>query len=150
MDRTGFLREVLEGVHEVWPKDKPIILRISASDYMEGGMDIKEMIRIIDIVKSLIDMVHVSSGGVVPASFQTYPGYQITFAEEIRKNCGIPVITVGLITKPDMAEEILMNERADLVALGRELLRNPYWTVNEAVSKKIEGYVPKPYERGFL
>lgn len=148
-NRVRFLKELLEGVREVWPKEKPILLRISASDYAEGGIDIDEMVKIINLIKQYIDVVHVSSGGLVSVPIKTYPGYQVDFAERIKKECSIPTIAVGLITAPEQVEDILNNNRADLVALGRELLRNPYWVLNTAKDYGIEIDYPVQYQRAF-
>lgn len=84
-NRVRFMKEILEDVRKVWPEEKPISLRVSASDYVEGGIDINQMINIINHVKGLIDIVHVSSGAVLPTKIKTYPGYQVSFAEAIRK-----------------------------------------------------------------
>ncbi len=148
-NRTRFLKEILVAVKEVWPKGKPISLRVSAEDYKKGGISIKEMVQIINIVKEYVDVVHVSSGGLVPANINLYPGYQINFAQTIKSECNIPTIAVGLITEIDMVEEILSNERADLVALGRELLRNPFWVLNKAKEKNIDIKLPEQYKRAF-
>ncbi|MFT8315078.1 MAG: NADPH dehydrogenase NamA [Clostridium sp.] len=148
-NRTRFLKEILEAVSEVWPKEKTISLRVSAEDYKIGGITGEEMVKIINIVKPYIDIVHVSSGGLVPADIKAYPGYQIKLAELIKENCEIPTIAVGLITDINMVEEILSNERADLVALGRELLRNPYWVLNAAKTKGIDIDLPVQYKRAF-
>jgi len=94
-------------------------------------------------------MVHVSSGGVVPASIQLYPGYQVALAESIKRECSIPTIAVGLISNEEMVEEILGNQRADLVALGRELLRNPYWVLQAAHNHREQIDYPIPYEQAF-
>jgi NADPH2 dehydrogenase len=148
-NRVRFLKEILEAVKEVWPEEKPILLRVSASDYKNGGIDINEMIRIVSSVKNYIDMVHVSSGGLEPSPVKVYPGYQVNFAEAIKKDCNIPTIAVGLITKCEQVEEILNNQRADLVALGRELLRNPYWILQTAKENDVEIDFPEQYERAY-
>lgn len=148
-NRTRFLKEILLAVKEVWPKEKPILLRVSAEDYTSGGINIDEMVKIINIVKGYVDIVDVSSGGLIPAKINLYPGYQVNFSEEIKKQCNVPTITVGLITEINMTEEILNNNRADLVALGRELLRNPFWILNSADVKGIKIPLPKQYERAF-
>ncbi|MBU3206802.1 NADPH dehydrogenase NamA [Clostridium algidicarnis] len=148
-NRVRFLNEILDEIKKVWPSSKPIGLRVSASDYAEGGIDIDEMIKIVNLIKDKVDIIHVSSGAVVNTRIKTYPGYQVKFAEEIKNNCKIPTIAVGLIEKFDMVEEILQNERADMVALGRELLRNPYWILQEAKKNGIELEFPKQYERSF-
>lgn len=148
-NRIRFLKEVLEGVKEVWPEDKPIILRVSASDYKEGGIDIDEMVKIVNWIKSYVDIVHVSSGGLVTAPITLYPGYQISFAERIKKECRVPTIAVGLITKLEHVEEIIGSGRSDLVALGRELLRNPYWVLDNARDYNVELEWPNQYTRAF-
>lgn len=149
-NRVRFLKEILSEVKEVWPKEKPIILRVSADDYTEGGIDKEEIVEIINLVKEDIDMVHVSSGGVVSAKINPFPGYQVTHAETIKKECNIPTIAVGLIADYDHIEEIVANNRADLVALGRALLRNPYLPLNMAYSKGVKDIYPKQYTRGFF
>lgn len=147
--RTRFLKEVLQAVREVWPKEKPILLRISANDYREDGMTPEEMCEVINEVKEYVDMVHVSSGGVAPAPIKVYPGYQVKYAEAIKAKCNIPTIAVGLIKDINMAEEILSNERADLVAFGRELLRNPYFPILSAKQNNVEVELPEQYSRSF-
>jgi NADPH2 dehydrogenase len=144
-----FLKKILEAVRAVWPDEKPLWLRVSANDYEKSGIDGGMMVQVIDSIRSLVDLVHVSSGGLTPVKVSDYPGYQVPLAEKIRKECGIPTIAVGLITNPEMAEEILNNGRADLVSLGRELLRDPYWPLRTAVKHGISGYAPKSYQRAF-
>ncbi|QJW47892.1 NADPH dehydrogenase NamA [bacterium BFN5] len=146
-NRSRFLKEILQAVSEVWPEEKPILLRVSACDYVEGGISVEDMVQIINQVKSPLSMVHVSSGGLVHANIKAYPGYQINLAHSIRTACEIPTIAVGLITEINMVEEILLNGRADLVALGRELLRNPYFALRAAKNGEI--VIPKQYERAF-
>lgn len=144
-----FLKEVLEAVREVWPKNKPIIVRVSADDYLPGGVTPQFMSGILNEFISLFDVLHVSSGGVAHAEIDTYPGYQVEAASYLRNSCSIPVIAVGLINTPDTAEEIIANKRADLVAIGRELLRNPYWVLNIAREKGIPYEYPIQYLRSF-
>lgn len=148
-NRTRFLKEVLQAVAEVWPKEKPILLRVSAYDYKNGGININDMIEIINDVKEYIDMVHVSTGGLVPAEIDAYPGYQVNFSSVIKTKCNIPTIAVGLITDANMAEEIISNDRADLVAIGRELLRNPYFVLNEAKIRNLDINYPEQYKGAF-
>lgn len=107
------------------------------------------IVQIVNQIKPLVDLVHVSSGGLLPATVRDYPGYQIALSEKIRSECGKPTITVGLITNAEMAEEILQNGRADLVALGRKLLRNPYFPIQTAEKYGIPGYIPEPYKRAY-
>lgn len=148
-NRVRFLREVLTAVREVWPEDKPLWLRVSACDYETCGIDGEMMVDIINRIGALVDLVHVSSGGLTDVKVRDYPGYQIAYAEKVRRECGKPTIAVGLITNEEMAEEILRDNRADLVAMGRELLRNPYWPVYAALRHGVPGYVPDSYRRAF-
>jgi NADH:flavin oxidoreductases, Old Yellow Enzyme family len=98
-------------------------LRISASDYVKDGIDVYMMRDIVNQIKDLIDILHVSSGGLVLAPINLFPGYQVKFAEYLKEETGLPTIAVGLITNIEQVEEIIGNNRADLVALGRELLK---------------------------
>lgn len=148
--RSRFLQMVVREVRKTWPKEKPLFLRVSAEDYAEGGMRTADMARIIDRVKEDVDVVHVSSGGVTPVPPPVYPGYQVSFSESIRRACGIPTIAVGLISRLEMVEEVLSNGRADLVALGRELLRNPYFPMIEAKRAGVEFSWPEQYKRAFI
>lgn len=147
-NRARFLKEIIREVRKVWPENKPLIVRVSAEDYLEEGNHPEDLAEILNIVKEEgIDIVNVSSGAVVPAKISAYPGYQIRFAEIIKSKTNLPVIAGGLISEPEMAEEIVSNDRADLVFLGRELLRNPYWPLQAA--KKLGHHIdwPVQYER---
>lgn len=148
-NRTRFLKEIIRAIKEVWPEEKPILVRVSADDYAEGGINKEEMVKIIDQIKNDIDIIHVSTGGLVPAKINTFPGYQVSHSEAIKKQCNIPTITVGLLDSYEQSEEILWNERADLVAFGRALLRNPYLPLNMAYEHNIDIHFPEPYKRGF-
>lgn len=147
-NRTRFLKEIIESVKKVWPEHKPIVLRISATDFVEGGIDLQEMIGIIKKIKGWgVDLIDVSAAGLVPINVDARPGYLVKFAEQIKHYVGIPTITVGLISEPEMAEEIIHNDRADLVEIGRELLRNPYWTLEAAKKLGYDLDWPQPYLR---
>ena len=149
-NRSRMLIEVLQAVHEVWPAQRPVLLRVSAEDYEPEGMHPEEMTRIVELVKPYIDVLDVSTGGVVPAPPPAiYPGYQIKIAEEMKQSSGLPTVTVGLITDPRQVEEILGGDRSDLVALGRELLRDPYWVLHTAHNLNVEYPWPEQYLRGF-
>lgn len=148
-NRTRFLKEIIHAIKEVWPKDKAIFIRVSADDYTDGGIDGPEIVRIINQVKEDIDMVHVSSGGLVPTSIKVYPGYQVSYSQLIREETGLATIAVGIINDSKQAEEILENNQADLLALGRALLRNPYLTLNMAWENDIEIDYPEQYIRAF-
>ena len=147
-NRVRFLREITQEIKTVWPENRPIILRVSAEEYVEDGNHPEDLVEIINIVKDEgIDIIDISSGGVVPARIDVYPGYQIPFAETIKKGTNLPIIAGGLVTEPDMAEEILKNNRADFIFLGRELLRNPYWPLQAASKLNYDMEWPYSYSR---
>ncbi|HHY10650.1 MAG TPA: NADPH dehydrogenase NamA [Firmicutes bacterium] len=136
-NRLRFLLEVVDAVKQVWPQDKPLAVRLSAVDYLEGGLTIEDTVRIGQKLKENgVDLLDISSGGLLPAEIELYPGYQVGFAEAVKKEAGLPVIAVGLISEAELAQEIISGERADFVALGRELLRNPYWVLEAAGAEK--------------
>lgn len=139
--RMLFLNQIVDSVRKIWPDASPLFVRVSASDYSPGGIDIEEMVEITKNLKERgIDLIDCSSGGVVQTSISAGPGYQVPFAQRIKREANIPTAAVGIITTPELAEEIIRNERADLVALGRELLRHPYWPLDAAayLHKEIE------------
>lgn len=148
-NRARFLKEILAEVNAVWPENKPIMVRVSTEDYEDGGNNDDTVANIINSLKyNRIDLVDVSSGGVVNVNMKVYPGYQVRYAETMKRVADLPVITGGLITSPLMAEEILQNKRADFIFLGRELLRNPYWPLEAARQLKVNIDWPLPYIRG--
>ncbi len=147
-DRSLFLKEVLEEVVNNIPDQMPVFLRVSAEDYMEGGNHPEDICLLLEPVKHLIDLVHVSSGGVVEnALIKMYPGYQVSFAEIVRKQLKLPVMAVGMLESPELAEETLRNKHADFIALGRELLRNPYWPLHAAKILGEDISWPEQYQR---
>ena len=149
-NRTRFLKEVMEEIHRYWPSNKPVILRISAEDYKDEGNHPEDLAKMINMVKELgLDLINVSSGGAVLVKIKPYPGYQLQFAEEIRNITKLPVIAGGLITRGEMAEEVLQNNRADYIYLGRELLRNPHWPHDAAKILRDEIEPAKQYERAY-
>ncbi|HHW71979.1 MAG TPA: NADPH dehydrogenase NamA [Firmicutes bacterium] len=144
-NRMRFLLEVVEAVQSEWPGDRPLCVRLSAVDYLEGGLTITDTVEIAKALKAKgVDLLDISSGGILSARIETGPGYQVPFAEAVKKGAGIPTIAVGLITSPELVQEILANGRADFVALGRELLRNPYWVLE---AKKEQELWPEQYHR---
>ena len=147
-DRSLFLKEVLEEVVRYIPEQMPVFLRVSAEDYVEGGNHPEEICRLLDPIKHLIDLVHVSSGGVMEnAVIKMYPGYQVSFAETIKAQLKLPVMAVGMLESPELAEGTLRNGSADFIALGREFLRNPYWPLHAAKILGEEIEWPEPYQR---
>lgn len=150
-NRVRFLKEILHHVREVWTNELPIILRVSAEDYVADGNHPEDLANMINLLKDYeVDLINVSSGAVVPAEIKAYPGYQVTFSEVIKNKTGLPTMAGGLISSPLMAEEILRNNRADLVFLGRELLRNPYWPLHAAKEVRDDIKWPMQYERSKL
>lgn len=127
-NRIRFLTEVVSAVRTVWPEGNPLFVRISSTEWTEGGWTPEESIRLAEILKDLtVDLIDCSSGGnIYNAKIPAAPGYQVPFAEEIRKT-GIMTSAVGLITNAAQAESVLQKGQADLILMGRELLRNPYF-----------------------
>ncbi|WP_100065193.1 NADPH dehydrogenase NamA [Miniphocaeibacter massiliensis] len=148
-NRILFLKMILEEVKKYWPKNKPISLRVSASDYIEDGIDIHMMVKIINEIKEYIDIVHVSSGGLIETDIDVYPGYQVEFSNIIKKECDIPTIAVGLLEDYNLSEYILKNEKCDLVAVGRGLLRNPKLLMEYVDKNKLKYNCLTQYERAY-
>lgn len=147
-NRYRFLREIIDAVKAVW--QGPLFVRVSANDYHEEGLTPEDYITFGSWMKAQgVDLIDVSSGAVVPAYIHNYPGYQVKFSETIKNGADIPTGAVGLITAPVQAEEILQNERADLVFLARELLRDPYWPRTAAKELGVTIEAPKQYQRGW-
>ncbi|WP_368504683.1 NADPH dehydrogenase NamA [Alkalihalophilus sp. As8PL] len=146
--RYTFLRKIIDVVKSVW--DGPLLVRLSAAEYAEGGNTLEDFVQLGQWLKEQgIDLIDCSSGAVVPAKIPVYPGYQVKYAETIRREADIPTGAVGMITSGLQAEEILRNERADLIFIGRELLRNPYWARQAALELNTEIEAPTPYKRGW-
>ena len=148
-NRYRLLSEIIDAVKTVW--NGPLFVRISAHDYTEGGMTPEMYVTMTKWMKEQgVDLVDVSSGANVPAPIDVFPGYQVKFAETIKHDTPISTGAVGLITSPLQAEEILKNDRADLIFLARELLRDPYWPYRAAKELRTEIKSPVQYERGWL
>ena len=150
-NRARFLFETLDAIRQEWPSDLPLFLRLSVTEWVPGGWDIEDTVRLCRLLKERgdVDLIDCSSGGNDPAQrVPTHPGYQVPLAERVRREAGIATAAVGLISAPEAAEEIIANERADLVALGRILLFDPYWPLHAARKLKAKT-VPWPlqYER---
>jgi 2,4-dienoyl-CoA reductase-like NADH-dependent reductase (Old Yellow Enzyme family) len=133
-NRTRLLCEVIAAVRHVWPESAPLFLRISATDWIAGGWDLDQSIRLAALVGPLgVDLIDCSSGGLAPgARIPTGAGYQVPFADEIRRETGILTGAVGLITTAAQADAILREGKADVVLLAREFLRQPYWPLHVA------------------
>ena len=148
-NRVRIVREVVRAVRETWPENLPVIVRISASDWAEGGWDIDDSVRLAPLLREDgADLVDCSSGGLVPnAKIEIGPGYQVGFAERVKREGGVPTAAVGLITDARQADDIIRGGQADLVLLARELLRNPRWPLLAAHELGGTGDWPKQYER---
>lgn len=147
-NRYRMLKNIIESVQAEF--EGPIFVRISASEYHDDGNSMSDMIYFSQQMKNQgIDLIDCSSGGVVPVKINTYPGYQVKLAETIKHEAEIPTGAVGLITTGIHAEEILQNNRADLIFVARAFLRNPYWPkqVADELGVQLEG--PKQYNRGW-
>jgi 2,4-dienoyl-CoA reductase-like NADH-dependent reductase (Old Yellow Enzyme family) len=133
-NRMRFLLEVTDAIRAVWPDSLPLFVRLSATDWTEGGLTIEDTVQIArELKKHRVDLIDASSGGnVATAQIPLAPNYQVPFAERIRNEANIDTGAVGLITEPQQANEIISHERADLVFLARELLRDPYWPLHAA------------------
>jgi 2,4-dienoyl-CoA reductase-like NADH-dependent reductase (Old Yellow Enzyme family) len=149
-NRSRLLRRVVEAVKAEFPEERPIWVRISATDWVEGAWDIDESVELCRMMKQWgVDLVDVSSGANSPLQqIAIGPGYQVGFAERIRREAGIATGAVGLITEPAQADEIIRSGKADIVLLARELLRNPYFALRAAHELGHEITWPVQYQRG--
>ena len=150
-NRIRFALNVAKAIREVWPAELPLFCRVSATDWVEGGWDLKQTIELSKRLKPLgVDLIDVSSGGAVPyAKIPVGPGYQVAFAEAIRKEAGIATGAVGMITDPAQADTILATDQADLVFLAREMLRDPYWPRRAAKALDVKIAGPVQYGRAW-
>jgi 2,4-dienoyl-CoA reductase-like NADH-dependent reductase (Old Yellow Enzyme family) len=148
-NRTRFLREIIEAVRDVWPEHLPLFLRISATDWTEGGWDIEQSVELARMVAPLgVDLIDCSSGGnVAKARIPLGPGYQVPFAERVRRDSGVPTGAVGLITEAKQADEIIRTGKADMVLLAREELRDPYFPLRAAKALGVDIPWPRQYQR---
>ena len=150
-NRIRLALRVTQAVREAWPATLPVLMRISATDWKEGGWDLQQSIELCRRLKGLgVDLVDVSSGGAVSdAQIPVGPGYQVGFSAAIRREAGIATGAVGVITDPVQAETIVNTEQADMVFLAREMLRDPYWPrrAAQALQSKIEA--PVQYKRAW-
>ncbi|MBN1959193.1 MAG: NADH:flavin oxidoreductase/NADH oxidase [Desulfuromonadales bacterium] len=148
-NRMRFPLRIAQAVRKIWPEKLPVFVRISATDWVEGGWDLDQAIIFSEKLSSQgIDLIDCSSGGLVAdAIIPAGPGFQVPFAESIRQATGIKTAAVGLITEPEQAEQIISAGRADAVLLGRELLRNPYWPMQAARQLGADIRWPSQYER---
>jgi 2,4-dienoyl-CoA reductase-like NADH-dependent reductase (Old Yellow Enzyme family) len=150
-NRARLLREVISAVRETWPAPMPLWVRLSATDWAEGGWDIDECVQLARLLRvDGVDVIDCSSGGTVPhPKIPVGPGYHVPFAARIRREAGIATSTVGLITEPLQAEEILQRGDADVIEMAREFLRDPYFPRRAAKELGASIRAPEQYERAW-
>jgi len=146
-NRVRFLDELISEVKKEWPDNKALMLRVSAQDYIESGNNAEDIADMINLMDNKLDIINVSTGGVVDTHVDSYPGYQIKHSEIIKNITNIPTIAGGLVTNSYMGEEIIRNNRGDLVFFGRELLRNPYFPIQAASELNTDIIWPEQYVR---
>jgi 2,4-dienoyl-CoA reductase-like NADH-dependent reductase (Old Yellow Enzyme family) len=151
-NRIRLLLQITEAIRKVIPDEYPLFIRISASDWADGGWDIDSSVQLAIILKTKgVDLIDCSSGGAVrDQQIPLSPGYQVAFAESIKKETGILTGAVGLITTAKQAEDILTNGKADMIFLARQLLRDPYFPLHAAYELNEDIYWPLQYERAKL
>ena len=150
--RMRLVLEVVEDVRAVWPEDKPLLLRISASDWVEGGWTAEDSVSLAkEAAARGVDLVDCSSGGNSPdQQIVLGPGYQVAFAAQVRRDAGVATGAVGLLTEPEQAEQVLAEGSADVVLLARELLRDPHWPLHAAAALGDDVAWPVQYDRARL
>jgi 2,4-dienoyl-CoA reductase-like NADH-dependent reductase (Old Yellow Enzyme family) len=148
-NRTRMLREVVQAVRTSWPKGAPLFVRISATDWIDGGWDLQESIALASELKKLgVDLIDCSSGGTVPhAKIPVGAGYQTVFAQRIREEADILTGAVGMITSPAQAEHVVNSGQADAILMAREFLREPYWPLRAAQELRQSVSWPVQYLR---
>jgi 2,4-dienoyl-CoA reductase-like NADH-dependent reductase (Old Yellow Enzyme family) len=148
-NRVRLPLRVADAVRSAWPSTNPVFVRISATDWTEGGWDLAQSVRLAELLKAAgVALVDCSSGGVVPnVRIPLGPGYQVPFAAEIRREARVATAAVGLITEPAQAEEIVASGKADAVLLARQMLRDPYWPLHAARALGVDVPWPVQYLR---
>ncbi len=152
--RAKLLMDVLDAVRAVWPDTLPLFVRLSCSDYMEGGLTLDDSVELAGWLRARgdVDLIDCSGGGILPTIKvpSLHPGYQVPFAQALRDRAGIATGAVGLIRTPEFAAEIVANGRADLVFLGRALLADPGWPLRAAAALGVPPKLPPQYERAVV
>lgn len=154
--RGRLLLEVVDAVREEWPDELPLFVRLSSVDWLEGGLTIDDTVAIAERLKATgkVDLIDCSSGGIAataaPPRDGVHPGYQIPFAEAVRRRAGIATGAVGMISAPELAAEIVANDRADLVFVARAILADPAWPIRAAKSLGVPVELPPQYLRATI
>jgi 2,4-dienoyl-CoA reductase-like NADH-dependent reductase (Old Yellow Enzyme family) len=150
-NRARLVLEVAHAIRAVWPAELPLFVRISATDWVDGGWDAGQSVALARLLAGAgVDLIDCSSGGLTPhAKVPVGPGYQVQFAERVRKESGLATAAVGLITEPAQASEIITSGQADFIFLARQMLRDPYWPLHAARKLSQAVTVPVQYARAF-
>ena len=148
--RLNFPIEVVKAVKAAIPSEMPLLMRISAVEYLDDGYTLEDMIEAVGVFKRHgLDLIDVSSGGASQNAPPSWPGFQLPYAQKIKNEIGIPAIGSGLIREPLMAEEAVEKGMVDLIAIGRGFLADPHWAIKASMTLNVEGMVPWQYERAF-
>ena len=149
--RARVVIEVVDAVRAVWPERLPLLIRLSATDWVQGGWDLEQTCALVELLRGRgVDLFDISSGGLIAdARIPSGPGYQVGFAAAVRARCAVRTSAVGMITAPEQADQIVRSEQADLVMLARELLRDPYWPRRAASALRANIEVPPQYQRAW-
>jgi 2,4-dienoyl-CoA reductase-like NADH-dependent reductase (Old Yellow Enzyme family) len=148
-NRTRIVHQVVEAVRNIWSERYPLFVRLSATDWVDGGWTVEDSVALARQLKPAgVDLIDCSSGGLLPrVPIPIGPGYQVPFAEQIRREADILTGAVGMITVPTQADQILRIGKADIVLMARELLRDPYWPLHAARHIGQEIFIPAQYQR---
>lgn len=149
-DASIIIKEVIDAIRVVWPSEKPILIRVSATDYEDQGLNTDLTIKILEPIKDSVDIINVSTGGITPTPpHHIFPGYQVDHALKIKEALQIPVVACGLLGSHDLASYLLESDQVDFIGLARPLLKNPHWVVEFAKARRKPEFIPRQYERGF-
>ena len=150
-NRCRLLLEIAKSVRNVWPKNKILGARVNGSDWLEKGSKVSDCVYLSKELKKLgLDYVCVTSGGIIPrTNIKFKPGYQVSLAKKIKKECRILVKTTGMINDIKHAEKIMINKSADLVSFGRKFINSPYWLIKDLKKEKYSATIPNQYKRCF-
>jgi len=150
-NRIRFVLELTDAVRSVWPERLPLFVRISATDWKDGGWTLDDSVQLATELRGCaVDLIDCSSGAMVPdAKIPVGPGFQVPFAERIKREAGIRTGAVGMITEPGQADQIIRSGQADVVLLAREFLRDPYWPLHAAMALGLKPQPPVQYQRAF-
>jgi 2,4-dienoyl-CoA reductase-like NADH-dependent reductase (Old Yellow Enzyme family) len=151
-NRIRFTLEVIRAVRVVIPVEMPLSMKISAVDWADGGWTVEDSVRLaIEAKKAGVDLIVCSSGNVVAhQKVEFTPGFQVPFAERVKRNAGVPTGAVGLITQPGQANEIIQAEKADLIVMAREFLRDPYFPLHAAKALGVKVAFPRQYTPAYV